>query len=345
MNELIIDEFSILIDYFQHKIDKLKYKEKNVYLYKIGAISNSIYIIKSFKKDLSKEENIKELSEMKGIGKGTIKRIKQINKYGYLPEIKKFKENKYNIRFERSDLYDIYGLGKQTIKELQKQNIKTVQDLKEAIKNKKFQSTKAINLGLKYYGRFKEKIPREEMDYHNLLLTDIIKKIDKNIKFQVCGSYRRGNDFSNDIDCIITHKTKNYLDEIISKLIEMKYITDEITDSRTNKSMCFCVSIINKEINYKTIRRIDFLFVPYDEYITSLFYFTGDKHFNQFIRKYAKSKGYKLNEHGLYKKNKSGEFKKIEGIKTEKDIFEEIGYKFVKPNDRQYNKYIDKDKK
>ena len=342
MNELIIDEFSILIDYFQHKLDTLKYKEKNVYLYKISAISNSISIIKSFKKDLTKEENIKELSEMKGIGKGTIKRIKQINKYGYLPEIKKFKESKYSKPIEKSELYDIYGLGKQTIIDLNKQNINTVNSLKEAIKNKKFQSTKAINLGLKYYGRFKEKITREEMDYHNLLLTDIIKKIDKNIKFQVCGSYRRGNIFSNDIDCIITHKTKNYLDDIINKLIEMKYITDEITDSRTNKSMCFCVSIDTnkKEINYKTIRRIDFLFVPYDEYITSLFYFTGDKHFNQYIRKYAKSKGYRLNEHGLYKKNKSGEFIKVEGIKSEKDIFKEIGYDYVKPSDRQYNKYI-----
>ena len=341
MNELIIDEFSILIDYFQYKLDKLKYKEKNVYLYKISAISNSISIIKSFKKDLTKEENIKELSEIKGIGKGTIKRIKQINKYGYLPEIKKFKESKYT-KIEKSELYDIYGLGMQTIKELEKQNIKTVKDLKEAIKNNKFQSTKAINLGLKYYGRFKEKIPRQEMDYHNLLLTDIIKKIDKNIKFQVCGSYRRGNNFSNDIDCIITHKTKNYLNEIISKLIEMKYITDEITDSRTNKSMCFCVSIdINKkEINYNTIRRIDFLFVPYDEYITSLFYFTGDKHFNQYIRKYAKLKGYKLNEHGLYKKNKKGEFEKVENIKTEKDIFTEIGYNYIKPSNRQFEKYI-----
>ena len=344
MNELIIDEFSILIDYFQHKLDKLKYKEKNVYLYKINAISNIISIIKSFKKDLTKEENIKELSEMKGIGKGTIKRIYQINKYGYLPEIKRFKESKYNIKIDKSELYDIYGLGKQSIIDLNKQNIKTVKDLKEAIKNKKFQSTKAINLGLKYYGKFKEKIPREEMDYHNLLLSDIIKKIDKNIKFEICGSYRRGNDFSNDIDCIMTHKTKNYLDDIINKLIEMKYITDEITDSRTNKSMCFCVSIdtTKKEINYKTIRRIDFLFVPYNEYITSLFYFTGDKHFNQYIRKYAKSKGYKLNEHGLYKKNKLGEFIKVERIKSEKDIFKEIGYNYVKPAERQYNKYVNK---
>ncbi len=340
MNKLIIDEFNHLINYFHYQLDNTEdYKDKNVYIYKINAISNGISIIKSFKKDLSKENNIKELSELKGIGKGIINRIKQINQYGYLPEIKEFKEiNNINKKPKLSELYNVYGLGVQTIKTLENQGITTIKQLKDAIKNNKFQPTRIIQLGLKYYNKFQEHIERNEMYLHKLLILQVIKQINKDIKFTICGSYRRGNPFSNDIDCILTHKdNKNYLNDIIQKLIDIGYITDEITESRINKSMAFCLSIDynTKEVNKKIIRRIDFLYVPFDEYVTSLFYFTGDKHFNQYIRKYAKSKGYKLNEHGLFKNNK-----KIDNILSEKDIFIELGLPYIKPAERQYNKYI-----
>ena len=340
MNKLIINEFNILIKYFQYQLDKTEeYKDKNIFLYKISAISNGISIIKSFKKDLSKEENIKELSTIKGIGKGIINRINQINQYGYLPEIKDFKETNKDTKIQKlSELYNVYGLGVQTIKLLESQGITTIKQLKEAIKQNKFQPTRIITLGLKYYNKFQEHIDRNEMYLHKLLILQVIKQIDKNIKFTICGSYRRGNPYSNDIDCILTHKyNKNYLNDIIQKLINIGYITDEITESRTNKAMAFCLSIDynTKEVNKKIIRRIDFLYVPFEEYATSLFYFTGDKHFNQYIRKYAKSKGYKLNEHGLYKNDI-----KIDNILTEKDIFKELGLSYIKPAERQYNKYI-----
>ena len=334
MNKLIIDEFNILIEYFKNKMNTLEYSEKDKYLFKINAISNGINIIKSFHYDLSKKENIDKLDNIKGIGKGIIRRINEINKYGYLPEIKNFKE-KNN---QKSELYSIYGLGYQNIYRLNQLGITTIKELKEAIKNNKYKPTRSLTLGLKYYSKFKEHIPREEMDLHNELLTDIIKRIDKNIIFKICGSYRRGNDYSNDIDCIFTGKNnKNYLDDIIQKLIDIGYITDEITESRTNKSMAFCLSIDikTKKVNNKIIRRIDFLYVPYSEYYTSLFYFTGDKYFNQYIRKVAKNKGFKISEHGIYYDNK-----KITGIKSEKDIFKIIGESYVKPNDRQYRRYI-----
>ena len=81
MNKLIIDEFNILIEYFKNKMNTLEYSEKDKYLFKINAISNGINIIKSFHYDLSKKENIDKLDNIKGIGKGIIRRINEINKY------------------------------------------------------------------------------------------------------------------------------------------------------------------------------------------------------------------------------------------------------------------------
>jgi hypothetical protein len=59
-------------------------------------------------------------------------------------------------------------------------------------------------------------------------------------------------------------------------------------------------------------------------------YFTGDKNHNIWLRKIAIKKGLKLNEYGLFDK-KTG--KKIAG-KTEEEIYNELGLKFINPIDR-----------
>lgn len=46
-------------------------------------------------------------------------------------------------------------------------------------------------------------------------------------------------------------------------------------------------------------RRLDIIAVPYNEYATSLIYFTGSAHFTRSIYAKAKSMGHFLNHHGL----------------------------------------------
>lgn len=338
MNSKIISELNILIDYYKNILSKQSYSNKDKYIYKINAINNGINIIKTFNKDLSKQSNIKLLNNKKGIGKGIISRINEINKLGYLKETQRYK----NKLIKQSQLYNVYGLGYKTISILNDNQIYTINDLKNAIKTNKFSPTKSILLGIKYYNIFKEHIDRDEMNLHNKLLSTVIKSINKNIIIEVCGSYRRGNDYSNDIDCVVTHKTTNYLKDIVDKLKEIKYIVDEITDSYTYKVMAFCASIDTSttKLKYNIIRRLDILYVPYDEYITSLFYFTGDKYFNQHIRSIAKNKGYKLNEHGLYKINSNNTLSKVKNIKSEHDIFKYIKEKYIQPKNRQYKLYL-----
>ena len=59
-----------------------------------------------------------------------------------------------------------------------------------------------------------------------------------------------------------------------------------------------------------------------------LLYFGSGENFSRKIRKYAKDKGYKLNETGLYKNNK-----KI-NLKSEKEIFDYLKIPYVKPENR-----------
>lgn len=327
MNKKILHEFNRLIYQINYDIDASKTKEeKTKNLFRLRSIENSIKNIKKFNKDLSIQENLKDFSTIKGIGKGTIDRIKEINKNGFLKEIIIDNTNIKNFY----ELTSVIGIGnKLALKLISDYNIKSVKELKEAIKNNKIKVSRIMSLGLKYYGKFKEHIPRAEVKLHSKFLKKIAKSIDKNLIIKVCGSYRRRLPFSNDIDCVLTYKTdkptskhKNYLELLINKLKETNYIQDEITTSYNNKFLGFCKLL-------KYVRRIDIVYIPYTSYPTALFYFTGNRIFNQKFRKYAKDKGYKLNEHGLYKNNK-----KVL-IKTEKDIFNELNLKFIKPIDRE----------
>lgn len=86
-------------------------------------------------------------------------------------------------------------------------------------------------------------------------------------------------------------------------------------------------------------RRIDFLIVPPAELGASLLYFTGNDLFNRSIRLLAQKKGYRLNQHGLFKnvvrvnrfKTTQGEL--VEGA-DERRIFEILGVPWREPKDR-----------
>ena len=66
----------------------------------------------------------------------------------------------------------------------------------------------------------------------------------------------------------------------------------------------------------------------YEDLAPFLLYATGSKQFNKNMRGIAKSKGFKLNQHGLYKGSK-----KII-CKTEEDIFEHLGMQYLEPHQR-----------
>jgi len=311
-----------IIKKFEELIYQLYLEEDDNNIYRIKALENSLKIIKKYNKDLNNKDNLEEFKKIKGIGEGTIRRIKEINKTKNLKEIYL---TKTNIKYF-NDLQKIYGIGNKTASKLIKDKIYTINDLKKAIKQNKFKSNHIIDLGIKYYKLFKENIPRKEMDKHNKFINKVIDFIknnyDENVKYLMCGSYRREKDYSNDIDIVITYKNKDTPDKIIDTLKKTKYIIDEINYNHKNKFMGFVEGYNN------TIRRLDIQFVKSSSYYTAILYFTGSKEFNIKLRNYCIKKGFKLNEYGLYKNNK-----KIK-INNEEDIFKELNLKYIPPNKR-----------
>jgi DNA polymerase/3'-5' exonuclease PolX len=124
------------------------------------------------------------------------------------------------------ELENIIGIGKTNALKLINEGITSIEDLKYKILNKKIKVNNKILLGLKYEGVFKNNIPRIEIDSIYELFKFIINninnkyKLDDNNKyiFEICGSYRREKETSNDIDVLISklNTSTNYYSDITS---------------------------------------------------------------------------------------------------------------------------------
>jgi DNA polymerase/3'-5' exonuclease PolX len=304
---------NIIIE-FEHLIAFLKDTEPSGF--RLKSIKNTLYIIKKYPHKITLT-NLDEFSKLQGIGKGTIDRIVEILEHGHLSELNSFVK-------EKTDLDKIIGIGQTKISELRKQNITTIKQLKDAIKNNDIKVSPTIKMGLKYHGVYKENIPRKEIDNIYKLLDSVLNNL---YIFSICGSYRRGNITSNDIDVLITTKDindTNHLKKILDllKSLDNPFIVDSLSSNNKTKYMGFC--------KYKNnpVRRIDIRFVKYEDYYSALLYFTGPMELNKSMRTIAKKLGYKLSEYGLIKNGNK------EIINSEKDIFEILNITYLTPKER-----------
>nr|QFG74494.1 MAG: DNA polymerase beta thumb [Megaviridae environmental sample] len=348
MNTSIIDEFKKLVNYFKAEIDIIEdKKKKNAYNFKVKQLSRVVSILKNISYEIT-SSNFEELIDVPGIGKGSIKRIKEILTDGKLSELGDFVDDKLEKTNTLNELEEIVGVGRANALEFYKKGIKSVKMLKDKIQSGDIDVNDKIKLGLKYHNVYKKNIPRKEITNVYNLLEKVIDKIntkndfsnkDKYI-FEICGSYRREKDFSNDIDILISKKgtntgaDNNYLEQIVKKLKsdlsknkKKPLLIDDMTDGDVKtKYMGFA--------KYKDhpIRRIDIRFVSYDSFFFALLYFTGSKDFNLKMRNIAKDKGYKLSEYGIYDENDE----KIKmKVRSEKSIFKFLDMDYVEPKNRK----------
>ncbi len=331
-NQKIIDEFNKLINQIKFDIDTSKNKsEKLIHSYRLNSIQKIIKILENYPKKITSSEQLKDI---KGIGKNSLQRIDEILKTGKLSEITQ-QDNSYLQYIE--ELENVYGIGRSVAIDLfKKHNVKSIEELKKLYDEGKITLPQNIVKGLKYYGLIQENIPRKEIDDINNYIQRIIHKIDNELFFIICGSYRRLKRTSNDIDIVVIHpsvktrvdmlkKTRvNYLEKIINYLIKEKFIVESLTsESVQTKYMGLC------KLNDNPIRRIDIRFFPVESYYSAILYFTGAKDFNRKMRMIANNYGYTLNEYGLYDENN-----KTIPVSSEKDIFDILGMEYVDPQFR-----------
>ena len=146
---------------------------------------------------------------------------------------------------------------------------------------------------------------------------------DLGIKWEYAGSARRGSETVRDIDVIVCLKTpkqkevvKGYLEQTLG-LVPYK--------KRGEHKWGIDVPIAGQTIT------LDLNFCEPAYYGAYLNYFTGSKDFNEVLRTYAKARGFRINEYGIFKQSN---LEKSLGGEYEEDLFEALKIPWVPPECR-----------
>ena len=313
-------------------ISKLK-SLKNIYLlnedkkWNLKALSIAINSIEKYEGDIVNGNQMK--NNLKGIGEKIAKRIDEILETGDLKELNQ-NDDKNSNKDYLENLLLITGVGNVRAKKWLSLNIKNIDDVKNAIASSKITSTHHIDIGIKYYYDFQKKIPRIEIDEIKNFLNLSLKKINKDLIFEICGSYRRGALESGDIDILVSNpnyidniENEKFLEKIVKELSKSKLIIDNLTSKGTTKFMGVC-KISN------IARRIDIRLINYESYYAALIYFTGSKNFNVYIRNKALEKNFSLNEYFLTDMKDNT----IKILNSEEEIFLILKIPYLSPLER-----------
>jgi DNA polymerase/3'-5' exonuclease PolX len=300
------------------------YKNKGE-VFRSKSYSKALTGIKKLTKDSELTEGI--LSEIPGVGKGTLYKIRDIIDTGTCEEYKNIQ--KFSDKEEIKDIFlKIHGVGPAAAQKLVDEGFKTIQDLINC-ENIKDYLNDVQKLGLLYYNDCLRRIPYQEIQTHEVYLKKVLSEIDQSAELTIAGSYRRKKPDSGDIDILLKSLDNSTYEKFIEKLKDNGYIRDTLAHG-PKKFM----GMSNIEINQYSSknRRIDIMYTPPSEYPFAILYFTGSAEFNVKMRNELLEKGFTLNEHEVKFTDKRKKMKQL--FFTEKDIFDYFNYEYVEPWNR-----------
>lgn len=291
--------------------------------FKVRAYYNGARIIESLDEDLRGLVESGELGKIKGIGKALADKIGTLVTTGTLIYYEELKES---IPPGLLDILNLPGLGAKKVKIIyDKLGISTLGELEYACRENRLRDLQgfgqksqekvlqSIELRKIYMERFL--IPVAEMEAQNIL--DYLSKNEKIKSLKIAGSLRRKMETIKDINLTGNCEEKNR-DNIMQYFVSYAQ-SIRTTNHGSTESAIILGSGIAAEI--KLVNETEFPFL--------LLHNTGSMDHNTHLRRLAKDRNYKLDEHGLFKDDQ--QIKCID----EKDIYNALGLQYIQPELRE----------
>jgi DNA polymerase (family 10) len=263
----------------------------------------------------------KALEAVPGVGISIANSIEELlatGKIAYLEELRR------KTAVDIAGLSRIEGLGPKSIKKLYDAlDVRNIDDLERAAKEGKiaklegFGAKKEQNI-LQGIGFAKSSGGRFLLGREMPEIREILKRISSLRETEraiVAGSARRMKETVGDIDILAVSKDPKPIMQAFTSMPEVVHV---IAHGETKSS-----------VKLKSGINVDLRVVPKSSYGAALNYFTGSKDHNVALRRVAITKGWKLNEYGLFRGDAA-----IAG-RTEEEIYQKLGMAYIEPELRE----------
>jgi DNA polymerase (family 10) len=271
--------------------------------------------------DIYGRQGVNGLLEIPAVGKAIASKIEEYLKGG---KIQHLEELKAKVPIDIDELYGIEGIGPKTIKMFyDKLQIKNLADLEKAATEGKLKTLPGftekkeqdIFKRIEFFKRGKGRLIIGEV-------YPLVKQIEKRLQHiagvknaVAAGSIRRMKETIGDIDYLVAANDPKRVIDFFVKMPEVQ----EILGMGQAKAFVKLASGIDA----------DLLVVPEESWGAALQYFTGSKEHSVQLRKIAISKGFRLNEWGVFKGDK-----RIAGA-TEEGVYKTLGLQWIPPEMRE----------
>ncbi|XP_062091523.1 DNA polymerase lambda [Humulus lupulus] len=288
-----------------------------------------------------KIESAEQVKHLPNIGKSLQDHIQEIVTTGKLSKLEHFETDE---KVKTISLFgEVWGVGPATALKLYEKGHRSLDDLKN-----ENSLTNAQKLGLKYFHDIKQRIPRHEVQEMESLLKKVGEEILPGVVIICGGSFRRGKASCGDMDIVMTHPDgrshKGFLQKIVKHLKVINFLREDLifsthseegTDSGVDTYFGLC-TYPGRELRH----RIDLKVYPRDIFAFGLVAWTGNDVLNRRLRLLADSKGFRLDDTGLFPATHGSPgtrgTRATASLKfnEEKEIFDFLGFPWLEPHER-----------
>jgi DNA polymerase (family 10) len=259
-----------------------------------------------------------DLAELPGIGKDLAGKIATIVDVGHFQLLEGLKTK---LPGQIADMTALPGLGPKRVKLIYDRfKVRTLDDLRQVAKDGRLAELRGFGPTIagrilealdkpKSGTRFKLSVAEAEAE---ALVAHLEGDCDRIV---AAGSYRRRRDTIGDLDILAAARKST---RVAEKFLSYENVAKVLAHGQTRAAVLLRSGL-----------QVDLRVVPVESYGAALLYFTGSKAHNIALRGLALSKGWKLNEYGLFAGSR-----RIAGS-TEEEVYEKLGLSFIPPEMRE----------
>ncbi|PTK38476.1 DNA polymerase/3'-5' exonuclease PolX [Staphylococcus hominis] len=278
-------------------------------------------------------DEIKDVTELKGIGKGVGEVISEYRETGTSSTLKELQRL---VPEGLISLMKIQGLGSKKIAKLYKElNITDKESLQEACEAGKVselsgfakKTEQNILEAVKALGAKKDHYPIDLMRHLNKDIMTYLEQLEEVEHYSEAGSFRRYKEVSKDLDYIISTRHPLHVQQ---QLLNIPNKVKEVAVGETKVSL-------ELEYDDETIG-VDFRLVEPKAFYHTLQHFTGSKDHNIRIRQLAKAQNEKVSEYGIEQQDGT-----LLQFQSEAEIYQYFGRHWIAPAIREDGSEFDRD--
>jgi DNA polymerase (family 10) len=274
--------------------------------------------------------SVVELKEIDGLGASTAAKVHEFAEKKTMSELE---ELRAQVPPGVKEVLAIQGIGPKTARALWVDaGVVDLASLKKAIESGAV--AKLPRMGAKTIANMTEAIAFAESSRGRVRIAEAMPLAERMVaelgrlpfveRVAYAGSLRRGKETIGDIDILASSKEP-------AKLMEAFRTRDEVAKVLASGET-------KTSVQTTTGVQVDLRVVPLDRFGAALQYFTGSKEHNVALRERAISRGFKLNEYGLFKIGADGavaDGAEPAAAREEKDIYAALGLDWMEPTMRE----------